>query len=104
MSLRFRRSIRMASGVHLNLVMSGAGVGPRGLHVGVNHRGMYTSAGIPGTGLYAVHHYRSGEHNEVRGDAGPFLVGVLIVATIIMVGIAAGDDWLAASGTGTLRE
>jgi hypothetical protein len=94
MSLRFRRSIRIVPGVHLNLGMSGAGVsvGPRGLHVGVNHRGMYTSAGIPGTGLYAVHHYRSGEHNEVRGNAGPFLVGVLIVAAIIIVGIAAGDD------------
>jgi hypothetical protein len=94
MSLRFRRSIRIAPGVHLNLGMSGVGVsvGPRGLHVGVNHRGMYTSAGIPGTGLYAVHHYRSGAHNEVRGNAGPFLVGVLIVAAIIIVGIAAGDD------------
>jgi len=33
-----------------------------------------------------------GKHNEVRGNAGPFLVGVLIVAAIIIVGIAAGDD------------
>jgi hypothetical protein len=55
MSLRFRRSIRIAPGVHVNLGLHGAGlsVGPRGLHVGVNRRGMYTSAGIPGTGIYA---------------------------------------------------
>jgi hypothetical protein len=57
MSLRFRRSLRIAPGVRLNLGLHGAGlsVGPRGLHVGVNRRGMYSSAGIPGTGLYAVH-------------------------------------------------
>jgi len=34
-------------------------VGPRGFHVGVNRRGMYTSAGIPNTGIYAVRHVRS---------------------------------------------
>ena len=36
----------------------GLSVGPRGLHVGVNRRGMYTSAGIPGSGLYAIHYSR----------------------------------------------
>jgi hypothetical protein len=49
MPLRFRRSIRVAPGIRVNLGLHGAGlsVGPRGLHVGVNRRGMYTSAGIP---------------------------------------------------------
>jgi len=57
----------------------------------MNRRGMHTSAGIPGTGLYAVHHYRSSGHHEVRGSAGPFLVGVLIATVIIIInGIAAG--------------
>jgi hypothetical protein len=71
MSLRFRRSIRIVPGVHLNLGMSGAGVsvGPRGLHVGVNHRGMYTSAGIPGTGLYAVHHYGSRLARDTKANS-----------------------------------
>jgi hypothetical protein len=48
-------------GVRINLGLHGAGlsVGLRGLHVGVNRRGMYTSAGIPGTGIYAIHHIRS---------------------------------------------
>lgn len=41
MSLRFRRSLRIAPGIRLNLGLHGAGlsVGPRGLHVGVNRRG-----------------------------------------------------------------
>jgi hypothetical protein len=71
MSLRFRRSIRIAPGVHVNLGSHGAGlsVGPRGFHFGVNRRGMYTSAGIPGTGIYAVRHIRrsSGEHPACCG-------------------------------------
>jgi hypothetical protein len=58
MSLRFYRRFRIVPGVRLNLGLHGAGfsVGPRGLHVGINRRGSCTSAGIPGTGLYAVHH------------------------------------------------
>jgi hypothetical protein len=32
---------------------------------------MYSSAVLPGTGLYAVHHYRTGEgEHEVGGSAG----------------------------------
>jgi hypothetical protein len=91
MALRFRRSIKLIPGVHLNLGLHGAGlsVGPRGLHVGMNRRGMYTSAGIPGTGLYAVHHYRRqpGEHASVQGSAMAFLFAVaLIVVLVIMAG------------------
>src|SRR5437879_4960872 len=40
-----RRALRIAPGGRLNLGLHGAGlsVGSRGLHVGVNRRGMYTS-------------------------------------------------------------
>ena len=33
---------------------------------------MYISAGIPGTGIYAIHHYRSslGEHPKAAGKVG----------------------------------
>ena len=89
MSLRFRRSIRIAPGVHVNLGLHGAGlsVGPRGLHLGVNRRGMYTSAGIPGTGIYAVHHVRraSGEHPKVAGSAWPM---ILLLAVLLLVSSA----------------
>ena len=89
MSLRFRRSICIAPGVHVNLGLHGAGlsVGPRGLHLGVNRRGMYTSAGIPGTGIYAAHHIRpsSGEYPTVAGSAWPaiLLLGVLFFASCV---------------------
>jgi hypothetical protein len=88
MSLRFRRRVRILPGVHLNLGLHGAGlsVGPRGLHVGVNRRGMYTNAGIPGTGLYAVHHYRTGEeHHEARGGCGALVVWLLIAVSLVML-------------------
>ena len=87
MSLRFRRSIRIAPGVRVNLGLHGAGVsvGPRGFHVGMNRRGMYTSAGIPGTGVYAVHHVRgsSGEHPRVAGNAAGVAVGIAIAVALL---------------------
>jgi hypothetical protein len=89
MSLRFRRRIQIVPGVHLNLGLHGVGlsVGPRGLHVGLNRQGVYTSAGIPGTGLYAIHHVRNspGEHPDVDGGAVGCVVGVVIAAVVIAV-------------------
>jgi Protein of unknown function (DUF4236) len=99
MSLRFRRSLRIAPGVRLNLGLHGAGlsVGPRGLHVGVNRRGIYSSAGIPGTGLYAVHHYHApgAEHPEARGSGcGMLLIilagAALVVALMFLTGLFVG--------------
>jgi hypothetical protein len=93
MSLRFCRRIRIAPGVHLNLGLHGAGlsVGPRGLHVVVHRRGMYTSAGIPGTGIYAVHHVRSSpaEHPDVDGDAVGCVVAVIIAAVVAVLALLA---------------
>ena len=93
MALRFRRRIRIAPGIHLNLGLHGVGlsVGPRGLHVGMNRRGMYTSAGIPGTGLYAIHHVRgpSDEHPSVAGNASGFVVGILIAVALFAVLVVA---------------
>ena len=63
MSLRFRKSIRLARGVRLNLCKGGVGlsVGGKGLRVGVGPRGPYTSAGIPGTGIYSINYLGKGE-------------------------------------------
>jgi hypothetical protein len=88
MSLRFRRSLRIAPGVRLNLGLHGAGlsVGPRGLHVGVNRRGMYSSAGIPGTGIYAMHHYRTpGQEHPEAQSSGCGTVLILIAMAALMV-------------------
>jgi len=92
MALRFRRRIRIIPGVSLNLGLHGAGlsVGPRGLHVGMNRRGMYSSAGIPGTGLYAVHHFRrpSEDHPSVQGNAAGLVLGILIAVAVCLVASA----------------
>jgi tetratricopeptide (TPR) repeat protein len=55
MTVRFRRSMKIAPGVKINLTKTGWGVtaGPRGAHYSVNSSGIRTrSVGLPGTGLY----------------------------------------------------
>jgi hypothetical protein len=53
--MRFRKSIKLAPGLRMNL--SGSGVswtlGPRGASIGIGRRGSYLNTGIPGTGLYS---------------------------------------------------
>lgn len=53
MSFRFRRSIKIAPGVRVNLSKSGASVsmGARGASISTGKRGTYANVGIPGTGL-----------------------------------------------------
>ena len=53
MGFRFRRSIRLAPGIRLNLTSRGlsATVGPRGASINVGPRGTYANVGIPSTGL-----------------------------------------------------
>lgn len=56
MGWNFRKSVRLGKGVRLNFSKSGIGLsaGVKGLRVGVNRRGLYTSSSIPGTGLYRI--------------------------------------------------
>jgi hypothetical protein len=53
MPFRFRRSIRIAPGVRLNLGRRGVStsVGGRGGHVSVGTRGVRATATLPGTGV-----------------------------------------------------
>lgn len=53
MALRFRKSIRIAPGIRLNLGKRTVSttIGPRGLSFNVSRRGTYINAGIPGTGI-----------------------------------------------------
>src|SRR2546425_428762 len=50
----FRRSLKLAGPLRLNLSKSGLGLslGVPGLHIGGGPRGRYVRAGIPGTGVY----------------------------------------------------
>ena len=66
MALRFRKSIRLAPGVRLNIGKSGLGIsaGVKGARVGVGTRGAYTSVGIPGTGISMLKY-----HGKPKGQA-----------------------------------
>lgn len=53
--MRFRKSIKLAPGIRMNL--SGGGLswtlGPRGASIGIGKRGAFLNTGIPGTGFYS---------------------------------------------------
>lgn len=53
MGFRFRRTIRIAPGIRVNLSRSGVStsVGVRGAHVTVGHGRVRESVGLPGTGF-----------------------------------------------------
>lgn len=53
MSLRFRKSIKLAPGIRWNISGSGSSwtIGPRGSSVSIGKRGTFLNTGIPGTGL-----------------------------------------------------
>lgn len=69
MGLRFRKSIKVLPGIKLNLSKSGIGVsgGIKGLRVGVNSRGTYSSVGIPGTGIYSTS-YKSNSKKTIPSN------------------------------------
>lgn len=68
MGIRFRRRVRIAPGVSLNISKSGIGIsaGPPGLRAGFGVRGSHYSAGAPGTGL----HYRKQIGRDPGGRSG----------------------------------
>jgi len=54
MNLRFRKSIKIAPGVKVNLSKKGVssiGIGKSGASINLNKKGIRTNVGIPGTGL-----------------------------------------------------
>lgn len=53
MPIRFRRGIRIAPGIRLNIGKGGAStsVGARGAHVTFGHGQTRTTVGVPGTGI-----------------------------------------------------
>ena len=83
MGIRFRKRIRLAPGLHLNL--SGRGLslsaGPRGASMTFGSKGTYLNAGIPGSGLYARERIgAAGEasQNRASSEDGTVLMSVSI--------------------------
>ena len=71
MSLRFRKSIKLAPGVRLNFSGSGTSwtFGPRGASIGVGSRGTYLNTGIPGTGLFSRTRLSGGESSHALSSS-----------------------------------
>ena len=55
MGLYFRKSVKIAPGLRLNISKGGTSVsiGPRGAKLNIGKRGTYVTTGIPGTGIYS---------------------------------------------------
>lgn len=66
MGVRFRKSIKVAPGVRLNVSKSGVSttIGVRGASVNVGKQGVYGNVGIPGTGLSVRERLRKPKSNQ----------------------------------------
>lgn len=55
MAWNYRKRIKIAPGVHLNLSKGGisTSIGPRGAKISIGKNGTYLNTSIPGTGLYS---------------------------------------------------
>lgn len=80
MALRFRRSIKLAPGLRLNLSKSGVSLtaGPRGASMNFGSRGAYVNTGIPGTGLYSRSRVGGSSASTAEVRPGKVAVGATI--------------------------
>lgn len=101
MGFRFRKSLRIAPGVRLNLTQRGVSttLGPRGSTISLGSRGVRGNVGIPGTGL-SYSQRLSGSAGGGGGTApaqqnaqggGCALLGILGFI-ILLVGMCSKDD------------
>jgi len=72
MALRFRRTMKIAPGVRLNLTKTGisARIGPRGAGATIGTSGTTVSAGIPGTGLHASEKLKGNKRRPAQQTVG----------------------------------
>ncbi len=97
MGFRFRRRLRIAKGLYLNVSKTGTSVsiGRRGATLNLSEHGTRTTVGLPGSGLS----YRSrtrpwrsandGTAGATRPKAGNVVVGLLIIGALAVAIIAA---------------
>jgi len=94
MAIRFRKTIKLAPGVRLNISKSGisTSVGTKGASVNVGKRGARATAGIPGTGISyqtKLDGVKKGKKatnhdEESRGLIGNLLSFVVTIAVVIV--------------------
>jgi len=74
---KFRKRIKIAPGVNLNLSKSGVSgtFGGKGASVNVGKNGVYANAGIPGTGIYDRKKIGGGGSGADEADTGEYETG-----------------------------
>lgn len=95
MPLRFRKSLKLGKGVHLNLSKGGisTSLGGKGFTLNVGKRGIKATSGLPGTGLsysqnLTTSHSSSGTSvDSIKADAKSYLTvwGIAAIIFIIMM-------------------
>jgi hypothetical protein len=94
MAWRYRRRLRLARGLYLNLGKTGAtsiSLGTRGAHLTLGRRGRRATVGLPGSGLSYTEYQRYGH----GAPAGPVqlhhpLIWILVVILVVILLRAAG--------------
>lgn len=97
--MRFRKSIRLAPGVRINLSRSGVSttLGGRGASVNIGKRGTRATVGIPGTGISYSQRVAGGggggASNDGAAQAGGCLgTGCMGFFMLVLVGMCMGPD------------
>lgn len=88
MSIRFRKSISLGSGIRLNVGKRGLGLsaGIKGARVGVGSRGAYSSVGLPGTGISSIKYYKTNKnHKEIKRNKTNSLISMAIILAVVGV-------------------
>lgn len=90
MPFRFRRSIKLAPGVRLNLSKSGVStsIGPRGAHVTVGHGQVRETIGMPGTGLSYTQVHSTHQAEQVSPSDPPGRIARTWNALFVLVVLA----------------
>lgn len=94
MGVRFRKSVKIAPGVKLNVGKSSAGVsfGGKGSHLSMNTSGrITTSAGVPGTGVSYVNQTGGSQKKKPRAS-GVIAVILIIFSVFAISSIFSGKD------------
>ena len=95
MAMRFRRSVKVAPGVKVNLSKKNVGVtvGTEGAHYSVNSSGRKTTTvGVPGTGVSYVN-VSSKKHQQGGGEArlaskGTYIALLVLAVLLVAIGVA----------------
>lgn len=102
MGTYFRKRIKIAPGVNINLSKSGASlsVGPRGAKMNFGKRGTYITTGIPGTGIYSKTKISSNNTSKAnmseKSQAGCCF---LAISSFLFIGLLLAGNFLCAIGS-----